>query len=81
MYFHSAGFHSAGPRFHAKPIPCLQTSPVTREGSLWFFFQFLKAGGRWEDFLKDCPQTYPGHRASGANNVMGTVLPSVPSGH
>ncbi len=54
---------------------------MTREGSLWFFFQFLKAGGRWEDFLKDCPQTYPGHRASGANNVMGTVLPSVPSGH
>ena len=71
-----------GGGFHAE---WAETSPVTREGSLWFFFQFLKAGGRWEDFLKDflkdCPLTYPGHRASGANHVMGTVRPSVPSGH
>lgn len=56
-------------------------SPVTREGSLMFFFQFLEAGGRWEHFLKDCPLAYTGNRGSGAKNVMGTVLLSVLNGH
>jgi len=67
-----------GGRFHAEWD---QSSPVTREGSLLFFFQFLEAGGRWEHFLKDCPLTYTGNRGSGAKNVMGTVLLSVLSGH
>ena len=26
--------------------------PVTREGSLIFFFQFLEAGGRWDELVK-----------------------------
>ena len=56
-------------------------APVTREGSLIFFFQFLEAGGRWEDFLRICPLTYTGNRGSGAKNVMGTVLLSVLCGH
>jgi hypothetical protein len=30
-------------------------APVTREGQLIFFFQFLHAGGRWEEFLRGCP--------------------------
>ena len=67
-----------GGRFHAEWD---ETSPVTREGSLVFFFQFLEAGGRWAHFLKDCPLTYTGNRGSGAKNVMGTVLLSVLSGH
>ena len=67
-----------GGRFHAEWD---ETSPVTREGSLLFFFQFLEAGGRWEHFLQDCPLTYTGNRGSGANNVLGTVLLSVLSGH
>lgn len=56
-------------------------SPVTREGQLIFFFQFLHAGGRWEQFLKNCPLHYSGNRGSGALNVMGTVLLSVLCGH
>ena len=56
-------------------------SPVTREGSLLFFFQFLEAGGRWQHFLRDCPLSYTGNRGSGAKNVMGTVLLSVLNGH
>lgn len=56
-------------------------SPVTREGQLIFFFQFLQAGGRWEQFLKDCPLHYTGNRGSGADHVMGTVLLSVLCGH
>lgn len=56
-------------------------APVTRDGQLIFFFQFLQAGGRWEEFLRDCPLHYTGNRGSGALNVMGTVLLSVLSGH
>ena len=56
-------------------------SPVTREGQLIFFFQFLQTGGRWEQFLDTCPLTYTGNRGSGATNVMGTVLLSVLAGH
>ena len=56
-------------------------APVTREGQLVFFFQFLKAGGRWEDFLRGCPLRYSGNRGSGAPNIMGTVLLSVLAGH
>jgi hypothetical protein len=56
-------------------------APVTREGQLIFFFQFLQAGGRWEEFLRECPLHYTGNRGSGAINVMGTVLLSVLCGH
>jgi hypothetical protein len=56
-------------------------APVTREGQLVFFFQFLQAGGRWEEFLRKCPLHYTGNRGSGADHIMGTVLLSVLSGH
>lgn len=56
-------------------------SPVTREGQLIFFFQFLQVGARWEEFLRHCPLFYSGNRGSGARNVMGTLLLSVLCGH
>jgi len=56
-------------------------APVTREGQLIFFFQFLKAGERWREFMGGCPLSYTGNRGSGANNVMGTILLSVLCGH
>ena len=56
-------------------------APVTREGQLIFFFQFLHAGGRWKEFLSNCPLSYTGNRGSGAAKVMGSVLLSVLSGH
>ena len=56
-------------------------TPITREGQLVFFFQFLKAGVRWEEFMRQCPLVYVGNRASGALNVMGTILLSVLCGH
>ncbi len=55
--------------------------PVTREGQLIFFFQFLKTGVRWEEFLRQCPLSYTGNRGSGAARVLGTVLLSVLNGH
>ena len=56
-------------------------APVTREGQLIFFFQFLHAGCRWKEFLKNCPLSYTGNRGSGADKVMGTVLLSILNGH
>lgn len=55
--------------------------PVTREGQLIFFFQFLHLGSRWEQFMRDCPLIYQGNRGSGAKNVMGTILLSVLNGY
>src|ERR1700746_2839579 len=35
-------------------------APVTREGQLLFFAQFLHAGGRWEHFVSNTPLHYVG---------------------
>ena len=67
-----------GGRFHAEWD---DQAPVTREGQLIFFFQFLHTGGRWEEFLRGCPLHYTGNRGSGARNVMGTALLSILCGH
>jgi len=67
-----------GGRFHAEWD---DQAPVTREGQLIFFFQFLQAGGRWEELLRECPLHYTGNRGSGADHIMGTVLLSVLNGH
>jgi hypothetical protein len=56
-------------------------APVTREGQLIFFFQFLQAGERWREFMSGCPLSYTGNRGSGAHNVMGTILLSILCGH
>lgn len=56
-------------------------APVTREGQLMFFFQFLQAGARWSELLADCPLSYIGNRGSGKLNVMGTVMLSILCGH
>jgi hypothetical protein len=69
---------SPGGRFFAEWDP---DAPVTREGQLIFFFQFLYVGGRWEEFMRGCPLHYTGNRGSGAVNVMGTILLSVLAGH
>ncbi len=55
--------------------------PVTREGQLIFFFQFLQTGGRWSELLRDCPLVYEGNQGSGKTNVFGTLLLSVLSGY
>ena len=56
-------------------------APVTREGQLMFFFQFLHAGDRWRELMRECPLCYSGNRGSGKCNVMGTILLSVLCGH
>ena len=56
-------------------------APVTREGQLIFFAQFLHSGGRWERLVRNCPLRYHGTRGSGALNVLGTASLSILCGH
>ncbi len=56
-----------GGRFYAEWD---EQAPVTREGQLIFFFQLLQAGGRWEEFLRECPLHYTGNRGSRARRPL-----------
>ena len=56
-------------------------APVTREGQLIFFAQFLHAGGRWAQFLEKSPLAYRGNRGSAVVDVLGTAVLSVLCGH
>src|SRR6516225_9511562 len=47
-------------------------APVTREGQLLFFAQFLHAGGLWERFVSNTPLDYVGNRGSAVVDVLGT---------
>lgn len=67
-----------GGRVHAE---WCDEAPVTREGSLVFFFQFLEAGGRWEKLVKSIPLHYHSNNASDPKDVIGTLLLSVLNGH
>ena len=44
-------------------------APVTREGQLMLFFEFLHAGERWRELMRECPLSYSANR--------GTLLPPV----
>lgn len=56
-------------------------SPMTREGQLIFFAQFLHAGARWERFMKATPLAYHGNRGSKVVDVLGTAVLSILCGH
>jgi len=56
-------------------------APVTREGQLIFFAQFLHTGGRWEQFVEKSPLSYTGNRGSAVVDVLGTAALSVLCGH
>ena len=56
-------------------------APVTREGQLIFFAQFLHTGGRWKQFVEKAPLTYTGNRGSAVVDVLGTAALSILCGH
>lgn len=56
-------------------------APVTREGQLIFFAQFLQTSGRWAQMLAGCPLRYEGNRGSAVVDVLGTAALSVLCGH
>ena len=96
-YFVSRTTHPAGEPILASPVPSASwpvdtpggrvhaewcdDAPVTREGSLLFFFQFLAAGGRWDELTKSIPLSYQSNNASDPKDVIGTILLSVLNGH
>src|SRR6195952_5351749 len=58
-----------------------EEAPVTREGQLIFFAQFLHTGGRWQQFLDKSPLAYTGNRGSKVVDVLGTAALSILCGH
>jgi len=56
-------------------------SEVTAHGSLTYFIEFLKVSGLWEDWVRDCPLTYTSPNAPKKEEILGTMLLSVVSGH
>lgn len=56
-------------------------APVTREGQLILFAQFLHSGGRWRRLLESCPLRYHGNRGSQLVDVLGTAALSILCGH
>jgi hypothetical protein len=56
-------------------------APVTREGQLIFFAQFLQTGMRWDRMVNNCPLRYFSNRGSNVIDVVGTAVLSVLCGH
>lgn len=54
---------------------------VTPIGQLPFFIQFLKLGGRFDPWVKDCPLNYCSNNAPEKIDVLGSLFLSILSGH
>ena len=54
---------------------------VTPMGQLPFFIQFLKLGGRFEPWVRDCPLHYHSNNAPKKVDVLGSLFLSILSGH
>ena len=54
---------------------------VTPMGQLPFFIQFLKLGGRFDPWVRDCPLHYRSNNAPEKVNVLGSLFLSILSGH
>lgn len=58
-----------------------QESPMTPMGQLVFFIEFLKEANLWEEWVKDCPLEYQSPNAPKKEDVLGTGMLSILSGH
>jgi len=58
-----------------------QDAAVTPIGQLPFFIQFLKLGGRFDPWVKDCPLHYQSNNAPKKVDVLGSLFLSILSGH
>lgn len=56
-------------------------SSVTPLGQLAFFIEYLKVGGRFDPWVRDCPLEYKSNNAPKKTNVLGSLLLSILSGH
>ncbi len=57
------------------------SAAVTPMGQLPFFIQFLKLGGRFDPWVKDCPLSYRSNNAPKKVNILGSLFLSILSGH
>lgn len=67
-----------GGRVHLEWDPSAAVTPL---GQLAFFIEFLKTGGLFDPWVKDCPLHYTSSNAPTKRDVLGTVLLSVLAGH
>lgn len=58
-----------------------ENMPVTTNGYLPFFAEFLHAGGRFDALVKSCPLKYRSNNAPRVRDVLGTAMVSILSGH
>lgn len=58
-----------------------EQAPMTLQGFLPFFSQYLETSGIFESWVKDCPLNYTSNNAPDKKDVLGTALLSVLSGH
>ena len=54
---------------------------VSSMGQMPFFIDFLKTSGRFQEWVEDCPLKYTSPNAPAKQDVLGTILLSVLSGH
>jgi hypothetical protein len=54
---------------------------VSMQGPLTYFIEFLKSSGLWQRFVDTCPLRYTSRNAPKKEEVLGTILFSVLSGH
>ena len=54
---------------------------MSMHGPLTYFVEFLKVSGVWERFVAECPLRYSSPNAPTKNEILGTILFSVLSGH
>ena len=68
--------------YGGKVTVCWDPKPsVTGQGQLAFFAEFLKTTGIFDALVDDCPVSYRSNNASSNQEVIGTLLLSVLSGH
>jgi hypothetical protein len=54
---------------------------VSLHGPLAYFIEFLKESGLWKSFVDECPLRYSSPNAPSKEEILGTILLSVLSGH
>jgi len=58
-----------------------EEAPITMHGHLPYFSEYLHAGGLFERLVKNCPLEYKSNNAPSVDDVIGTMLLSILSGH
>ncbi len=54
---------------------------VSLHGAVAYFIEFLKESGLWKNFVEECPLRYNSPNAPSKEEILGTILLSVLSGH